>query len=141
VRGTVDDASPPRGEGVVRAPVVTEQRHRQLDVADHRGPTERRGALHRDLRDHADRVVEVLVWPELEPVARPLGQGVGVTDVRARPAPKRSPGLRSVEVPGPVGAPRARRWVTEAGRQVLLLPRAVVEIGGDERIGGHGSAG
>src|SRR5205814_8499347 len=64
------------------------------------------------------------------------GADVGTGLARGRAA-----GRGGGDAPGRVRPPRTRRRVTEAGRQVLLLTRAVVEVGGDEGIGGHGGAG
>ena len=80
--------------------LVAEQRRRDLDVGDHRRAPERRGALHRQLGDEREHVVDRLVAAERQPVAHAVGEHDGVPDVRARVA--RAAGRSA-------GRPRGRR--------------------------------
>ena len=61
VAGFVHEQLARAGELGIGAAVVAEQLHRGVDVVDHRRAPEQRGALARDLGDHRDDVVDVLV--------------------------------------------------------------------------------
>ena len=122
-------------ERVVGDAVVAEQRDRDVDVADHRRPPERRGALARDLGDHRDRRRRrARCGASRSRSLRPLRERVGVADVRAGPAEQRAARAGAPpEVAGPIGAPVARGRRRDARRQVLLLARPGVGIGRNER--------